>query len=206
MSKLTVYNNKGNKVGEAELIKEIADCKVNEAAIYQTVKAYLASQRAGLASTKARSEVRGGGTKPWRQKGTGRARAGSIRSPLWVGGGVTFGPKPRDYSFSVPKKLKKLALKSALKLKADQKDLLVLDSFELKEAKTKKAAEIFKKLKVGEKTMVVLDKTDETVERAVRNIPFVDAVLVNELNSYYVLYSNKLVFTKSSLKALAEVL
>lgn len=206
MSKLAVLDSKGNKVGEVELTKKVSDCKVSESAIHQTVKAYLASQRAGSASTKTRSETRGGGTKPWRQKGTGRARAGSIRSPLWVGGGVTFGPKPRDYSFSVPKKIRKLALKSALKVKADQKSLLVLDKFELKEPKTKKAVEILKKLEAEEKTMVVLDKKDDVVEKSVQNISFISTILVNELNSYYVLWCDKLIFTKASLEALTEVL
>jgi large subunit ribosomal protein L4 len=204
--KLIVRDAKGKKVGEIEAKPEVFDSKVSEAAVHQVVRAQLAAARAGTASTKTRVEVRGGGRKPWRQKGTGRARAGSIRSPIWVGGGVTFGPKPRDYSFKVPKKVKRLALRSVLTMKAKKDQILVVKDFGLKEPKTKKAVEVFKKLGISGKTTLVLENNQEVIEKSVRNIPGVRVIKVDNINVYDLLDNETLVFTPAALERVEEVL
>lgn len=185
--KLTVCDAKGKKVDELTLIPGIFEGQVNEAAIYQVVTAEMNARRRGTASTKTRSEVSGGGTKPWRQKGTGRARAGSIRSPLWVGGGTTFGPKPKEYGNSVPKKVKKLALRSALSARAKNAEIIVIDAFDLEKPETKKASQILKAIGATNSATVVLTKEEGAVAKSVRNISKVEACLVTSLGAYNVL-------------------
>lgn len=205
MMEVPVLDAKGKKVGQVELEPRIFECEVNEAAVHQVVRARLAASRLGTSSTKTRGEVRGGGAKPWRQKGTGRARAGSIRSPLWRGGGVVFGPTPRDYSFSVPKKVKRLALRSALSIKAKSSELLVVDDFDLKEPKTKWALEVLRNLKVPKKATVVIAGGQENLEKSLRNIPGIKIIYVSEINPYDVLDNEVLIFTRDALGALTEV-
>ncbi len=204
--KLTVSDSRGNKVGEAELRPEIAEAEMNEGAVHQVVRAQLAAARAGTASTKTRSEVRGGGRKPWRQKGTGRARAGSIRSPLWVGGGTVFGPTPRDYSFSVPRKVKKQALRSIIASKAKGGDLIVVDDFGLAEPKTKAAVDVLKNLGALGKTTVVVGPEESVVIKSVRNIEGVRAIKVQNINAYDLLNNEKIVMTKPAFELVQEVL
>lgn len=204
--KLAISDSKGKKVGEMELRPEIADVKVNESLVHQVVRAQLAAARAGTASTKTRSEVRGGGKKPWRQKGTGRARAGSIRSPLWVGGGTVFGPTPRDYSFSVPKKVKKQALRSIIASKAKSGDLIVVDDFGLVEPKTKAALEVLKNVGALGKTTLVVGPEEGAVVKSTRNIEGVHAIKAQNINAYDLLNNEKIVMTKRALELVQEVL
>ncbi len=206
MLKLPVYNIKGEETEKIELNSSVFECEANEVAVHQTVRAFLASIRAGTADTKTRKEVRGGGRKPWKQKGTGRARAGSIRSPIWKGGGVVFGPTPRDYSFSVPKKVKKLALKSALSAKAKNSELVIVDGFNLDEMKTKKANEVLKNIGADKKTTVVISPKEEQAERAIRNLPNVNLIYTPELNPYFVLDNEVLVLTREALNEITGVL
>ena len=203
--KVPICDTSGKKVDEVSL-EPLLEEKINEAAIYQTVRAQRAAIRQGSASTKTRSEVSGGGTKPWRQKGTGRARAGSIRSPLWLGGGVAFGPKPKDHSQSVPKKVRRLALRSAISAKAKNSQIVVIDKFDITEPATKKAREVLKNVGALEGTTVVLTREEEVVAKSVRNIPKVRVCLVSSLGTYAVLDNNWLVFTRSSLTHLMEAL
>jgi large subunit ribosomal protein L4 len=205
MVEVPVLDAKGRKVDQVKLEPRIFESEVNEAAVHQVVRAQLAASRLGTSSTKTRSEVRGGGAKPWRQKGTGRARAGSIRSPLWRGGGVVFGPTPRDYSFTVPKKVKRLALRSALSMKAKSSELLVVDDFNIKEPKTKLALEVLRNLKVSKKATVVIVEGQENVEKSLRNIPGIKTIYVSEVNPYDVLDNEVLIFTRDALGALTEV-
>ena len=170
MPKIDVLNIKGEKVDEVTLSDEIFGIEPNEALVHQVVVAQLANKRQGTQSAKTRSEVRGGGRKPWRQKGTGRARAGTIRSPLFTGGGVIFAPKPRDYSQHVNKKMRRLAMKSVFSAKYNMNELIVLDKLELAEAKTREMAAVLKALNT-EKALIVLDGMDENVIRSARNIP-----------------------------------
>lgn len=207
MIKAPVFDEKGSKKGELSLKEGIFSVKPKENLVHLACRAYLAAQRAGSASTLRRSEVRGGGAKPWRQKGTGRARAGTIRSPLWKGGGVTFGPKPRDFSFKVNKKEKKLALKSVLSSKASEKKILVIDKLSIKEPSTKKAYELLNKLKVEKnKVTLVLNPEEEKIYLSFRNLPLVNVVSVDELNAYLALNNEYLIFTKNALEKLNEVL
>ncbi|MDI6822356.1 MAG: 50S ribosomal protein L4 [Actinomycetota bacterium] len=206
MLKLPVLSARGKKIDEVELNSQIFECEVNEPLLHQVIRSQCAAMRSGTASTKTRNEVRGGGAKPRRQKGTGRARAGTIRSPLWRGGGVVFGPKPRDYSFSVPKKVKKLALKSALSAKARDSELIILDHFKLKQPKTKEAVKVLKNLKITKKTTVVVTERNEEVNRAIRNISYVRVIEVSEVNPYNVLDNDVLILTRDALNRLTEVL
>lgn len=206
MLKVPVINKEGKKVEELELNSQIFESEINSHAVHQTIRAILAARRRGTSSTKTRSEVRGGGKKPWRQKGTGRARTGSTRSPLWKGGGVTFGPHPRDYNIKIPRKVKKLALKSALSAKAKESEVIVVDSFEIEEAKTQKAREILDKIGLIDKTVIVLDTESEQAMKALRNIDNVRLVRVPALNVYDVLDNQKLVFTRSAINKVMEAL
>lgn len=206
MLKVPVINIEGKKVEELELSSQVFESEINSHAVHEVVRAILASRRQGTSSTKTRSEVRGGGKKPWRQKGTGRARAGSIRSPLWTGGGVAFGPQPRSHKIKVPRKVRRLALRSALSTKAKDSEIVVIDDFEIKEAKTRKAKEILKKLGLVEKVVVVLDGEHEQTVKALRNIDNIRLVNVAALNVYDVLENKKLVFTKSAINKLTEAL
>ncbi|MDI3533699.1 MAG: large subunit ribosomal protein [Thermosediminibacterales bacterium] len=205
MPKVGLYNINGEEVGEIELSDEVFGAEVRSDILHQVVTMHLANKRQGNASTKTRAEVSGGGRKPWRQKGTGRARHGSIRSPIWTGGGITFGPKPRDYGFKLPKKVKRLALKSALSAKVEDKELIVLDKLEMEKPKTKDFVNILKNLKIDKKALVVLADKDENVIKSTRNMPGVMTVSVNILNVYDILNHDNLILTKDAVKKIEEV-
>lgn len=196
---IDILDSKGKKVAEKELGKAVSEGRINEDLFYEVVKMQLANRRSGTASTKTKGEVSGGGVKPWKQKGTGRARSGSIRSPLWRHGGTVFGPHPRDYSYSVPRKVKKEALLSALRLKVKDGDLKVFDSLELKEPKTKSALDIFKKAKLT-RALIVVDGATENLKLAVRNLKDFKLIEVAGLNVYDVLNYKGLVMTKAALE------
>jgi len=204
MKKVPVLNTEGAKVGEAELSDYYFGCEVNQPAMHQVVRMQLALSRAGTASTRSRGELRGGGAKPWRQKGTGRARAGSNRSPIWRGGGTVFGPTPRDYGFKVNRKVRRLALRSALSARAGEDAVTVLEDFELEVPSTKTAAELLKTLGIEESMLLVLAEYDENLEKSFRNIPGAGALTLSNLNTYDILASDRIVFTKSALDGLQE--
>ena len=204
MAKLSVYNIEGNQVGEIELNDAVFCVEVNENLMHKAVVAQLAASRQGTQSAKTRSEVSGGGRKPWRQKGTGHARQGSTRSPQWTGGGVVFAPKPRDYSFKMNKKEKRIALLSALSSKVADNKIVVLDAFNLDEVKTKKFAEVMSNLKV-DKALVVIEGENKNVVLSGRNIPTVKVSATNEINTYDVLKYETLVVTKAAVEKLEEV-
>lgn len=206
MPKVAVYNMQGEVVGEMELSDEVFGCPVNEAVLHSAVVMQLASRRLGTASTKTRGEVSGGGRKPWRQKGTGRARAGSIRSPLWRKGGIVFGPKPRKYGYRLPKKVRRLALRSALSAKVQEGNLVVVEDLNLPEIKTKEMVKVLKALKAEPKALVVTAAYDEKVEKSARNIPGVLPMEAKGLNVYDILYHDKLVMTKEAVAKVEEVL
>ena len=203
MAKVHVLDQTGKKTNEINAPEEVLSYPLKEHLIYEAVVNYRANQRRGTASTKTRAEVRGGGRKPWRQKGTGRARAGSTRSPLWRSGGVTFGPKPRDYSYRMPRKAKRNALKSALAMKFSEKQIMVLDSLNFKEPKTKDGANFLKKLKL-DSVLVIDNKENKNLFLSLRNIPKVKAVDFNQINIYDVLNHKSLVFTQKAFETLME--
>jgi len=205
MPKVALYNIEGNQVGEIELRDDVFGVEVNESVLHQVVRAQLANKRQGTQSALTRAEVRGGGIKPWRQKGTGRARQGSIRAPQWTKGGIVFAPKPRDYHIDVPKKVKRLALKSALSSKVAENNIIVLDSLELAQAKTKEMVKVLKNLNLNEKVLVVLPEKNEVVERASRNLPGVKTLLVNTLNVLDILNYDKFIITQEAAKKVEEV-
>lgn len=198
-----ILNLKGEKVGEMELSSEIFERKPNLNTIYEANKAYLANQRQGTASTKTRGEVSGSGRKPWRQKETGRARIGSIRSPLWKGGGVVFGPKPRNFKIRLPQKVRINALISSLVKKAQEKKLLIIDNMALKKAKTKMMAKTISKLGLKKPLFILSERTFDFIQ-STRNIPNFHSCLPENLCSYYVLSHNELVSTKEGIKKLEE--
>ncbi|MEE0767419.1 MAG: 50S ribosomal protein L4 [Oscillospiraceae bacterium] len=204
MPSVALYNIAGQEIGTVKLSDEIFAQEVNQAALHTVVRAYLANQRQGTQSALTRAEVSGGGIKPWRQKGTGRARQGSTRSPQWRHGGVVFAPKPRDYRVSVNKKVKRLAMKSALSSKVNDGSLVVFDALELAAPKTKEMIKVLDAVKVN-KALVVLPEKDETVERATGNIPNVKTTLVGTLNVYEILKYDTLILTKDSLAKIEEV-
>lgn len=205
MPTVQVIDTSGKKIKEVKAPEKIFAVSPKEHLLYEAVINYRANQRVGTASTKTRGEARGGGRKPWRQKGTGRARAGSNRSPIWKGGGTTFGPRPRDYSYSLPKKAKKSALKSALSMKLAEKQLLIVDALELKEPRTKEAAALIKGLKVD--SVLIVDRHDnKNLFLSARNIPKTKVVDVNQVNVYDVLNFNWLVLTKRAFDLLTEKL
>ena len=204
MPSVALYNIAGQEIGTVKLSDEIFAQEVNQAALHTVVRAYLANQRQGTQSALTRAEVSGGGIKPWRQKGTGRARQGSTRSPQWRHGGVVFAPKPRDYRVSVNKKVKRLAMKSALSSKVNDGSLVVSDALELAAPKTKEMIKVLDAVKVS-KALVVLPEKDETVERATGNIPNVKTTLVGTLNVYEILKYDTLILTKDSLAKIEEV-
>lgn len=204
MPSVALYNIAGQEIGTVKLSDEIFAQEVNQAALHTVVRAYLANQRQGTQSALTRAEVSGGGIKPWRQKGTGRARQGSTRSPQWRHGGVVFAPKPRDYRVSVNKKVKRLAMKSALSSKVNDGSLVVFDALELAAPKTKEMIKVLDAVKVN-KALVVLSEKDETVERATGNIPNVKTTLVGTLNVYEILKYDTLILTKDSLAKIEEV-
>jgi len=194
----------GKTVGNIELDQNIFDIKINEHAVHMAVLQYLANQRQGTKSTKTRAEVRGGGRKPWRQKGTGRARQGSIRSPQWVGGGVAFAPKPRDFSFKLNKKLKRLALKSVLTDKVKQGKLVVLDNLDLPEIKTRAMVDVCKNLELG-KALIVMTGSNKNVMLSARNLQKIKTAGVNTINVYDILNHESLVVTKAAVEQIQEV-
>jgi large subunit ribosomal protein L4 len=204
MPKIDVLNIKGEKVDEITLSDEIFGIEPNEAVVHQVIVAQLANKRQGTQSAKTRSEVRGGGRKPWRQKGTGRARTGSLRNPLFTGGGMIFAPKPRDYTQQVNKKMKRLAMKSVFSAKYNANELIVLDKLEMQEAKTKEMVAILKTLNAP-KALIVLDKKDENIVRSANNIQKVQTSLVNTINTYDMLKFDQLILTVDALKKIEEV-
>lgn len=205
MPTIDIYNAGGDVVGSMDLNENVFGADVRTDVMHEVVVNYLANQRQGTQSTKTRTEVRGGGIKPWRQKGTGRARQGSIRAPQWVGGGVALGPKPRDYRYAVNKKVRRLALKSALSAKVQDSELIVLDAFEAPEIKTKQVAELLKNLKVTEKALIVLPENDKNIVASARNIKGVDTTYVGEINTYEVLSHTKCIILKDAVTKLEEV-
>lgn len=205
MPKVPLYNVNGEEIGEVELSDKVFGAEIREDLMHKVVVAQLANRRQGTASTKTRAEVRGGGAKPWRQKGTGRARHGSIRSPIWRGGGIVFGPKPRSYRKKVPKKIKRLALKSALSSKVVENNLIVLDELKMERPKTKDMINILNNLNVKEKALLVLGEKDENVILSARNIPGVSTGSVESMNVYDLLLHDKLILTKKALEKVEEV-
>jgi len=203
--KVDVYTQAGEKLKtKVDLDDRIFGVEPNEDLLAQYVRVYLANQRQGTAKVKTRGEVSGGGRKPWRQKGTGRARHGSIRSPLWVGGGVAHGPKPKDWSLKMPRKMRRKALFSALSKKLKEEGILVLNKLELPEVKTKKLAKILSKLPVKDKILIALDKVDKNIILSARNIAGVKTIPAKDLNAYEVLNARTIIFPKASLKILEE--
>ncbi len=206
MAEISIYNINGQSVGKIELDKKIFDGEVNEAILYQVVRMYEANLRQGNASTKTRSEVRGGGKKPWKQKGTGRARAGTIRSPLWRGGGKVFGPHPRDYSYSVPKTVRRLALISSLNSKLNSNELIIVDDIKISKPKTKEFVAVLRNLKAETRPLLVLEGRDKEVERVSNNVPELILKDYRTLNAYDVLKQHKLILTQKALTALTKAL
>ena len=205
MSVLNVYDIEKRKVSELELSDSVFGAPVKEHLIYEVVKMQMASRRKGTASTKGRSDVRGGGRKPWRQKGTGRARAGTIRSPIWRGGGIVFGPAPRDYSYKVPKKVRKAALRSALSLKMKADKMLILKDFPMEEIKTKIFKGVLEKFSL-KSVLFVLDKSDSILEKSSRNIKDVKMMRSEGINVYDLLKSDNLVMLEPSVKMIERAL
>lgn len=206
MPKVALYNMSGAQVGDIELADQVFGVTPNEAAMHQVVKMQLANYRVGTSSTKSRGEVRGGGRKPFRQKGTGRARAGSSRSPLWRKGGVVFGPKPRDYSFTIPRKVRRLALKSALSTKVIDQNIIVLDNLSFEEPKTREMAGVLQAVGAKKKALVVTADGNANVVKSSRNIPGVKPVRADFINVYDLLNYDTLVITKDAVAKVEEVL
>ena len=205
MPKVSVYNIEGKKVSDIDLKEEIFGIEPNEAIIHSVLVNYQANQRQGTQSTKTRSEVTGGGRKPWRQKGTGRARQGSIRAPQWIKGGIALGPKPRSYKYTVNKKERRLAIKSMLSMKVLEQSLVVIDKLAFDEIKTKNMVSALNNLKITGKTLVMLPEKDEKVQKSARNIEGVKTTLVNTINVYDLLKYNNLVVTLDTVKKIEEV-
>ena len=205
MPKIDVYNIEGKKVNDVELKEDIFGIIPNEELVHSVIVNYLANQRQGTQSTKTRAEVSGGGRKPWRQKGTGRARQGSIRAPQWIKGGIALGPKPRSYKYTVNKKERRLAIRSVLSSKVLENNLVVLDKAEMKEIKTQAMVKTLANLKVEGKTLILLPERNENVQKSARNIEGVKTSLVNTINVYDLLKYNKLVLTVDAVKSLEEV-
>ncbi len=205
MTTVSVYNKEGAQVGEVELNPAIFEKQINVPVMHQAVRVYLNSQRRGTHSTKTRAEVSGGGKKPWRQKGTGRSSFGSSRNPVWKGGGVAFGPSPRSHSIDMPKKMRRLALLSALSSKVQEGNLVVVDDLNFAAPKTKEMARVLANLQAGN-ALIVLEKENTAAALSARNIQGVNTAPVNGLNTYKVLYNDKLVLSKAALASLEEVL
>ena len=205
MPKVDVYDIKGKKVSDVELAEAIFGIEPNEAIVHSVLVNYLANQRQGTQSTKTRAEVRGGGRKPWRQKGTGRARQGSIWAPQWVKGGIALGPKPRSYKYTVNKKERRLAIKSLLSSKVLEKELTVVDKLELAEIKTKTMVKALADLKVEGKTLIVLPENNKNVLMSARNIEGVKTITLNNINVFDLLKYNNLVLPLETVKKIEEV-
>ena len=205
MPQVDVFDLEKKKVGSVDLDSGVFEYPVNESVLHLVVKWQLASKRSGTASTKTRGEVRGGGRKPWKQKHLGRARAGSVRSPIWKGGGTTFGPKPKDWSFSVPKKVRKQAVKSALSLKLSQQELFVVDNFDLKEIKTKQIVEFMKNFELS-KCLILVDELNENLVKSSNNLQDVKVLRNEGVNVYDLLKYKNLVMTKDTVQKVQEAL
>ena len=205
MPKIDVYDIKGKKVSDVELAENIFGIEPNTAIVHSVLVNYLANQRQGTQSTKTRAEVRGGGRKPWRQKGTGRARQGSIRAPQWIKGGIALGPKPRKYNYTVNKKEKRLAIKSILSSKVLEKELTVVDKLELKEIKTKTMQKALTDLKVEGKTLIVLPEKNDNVYMSSRNIKGVKTIILNNINVFDLLKYTNLILPLDTVKKIEEV-
>lgn len=204
MISIPVYNTEGKEVEKMRLDEEVFDGKVKRDVLHQVIVMYRANQRLGCASTKTRAEVSGGGRKPWRQKGTGRARAGSIRSPVWRGGGITFGPRLRDYSYPLPKKIKKAALKYSLNDKINNKRIIVIDEIRIDKPKTKLFASILERLKVKGRVLLMLEEISPDIARSSRNIPQISIKRVCNSNAYDILTSENLIITKAGWQVLVR--
>jgi large subunit ribosomal protein L4 len=204
MPSFPVLNSEGKKIEEIDLPEEIFGGRINDSILHQAIVMYQTNQRQGTASTKERGAVSGGGKKPWRQKGTGRARAGSIRSPLWRGGGVVFGPHPRDFSHSLPKKVKTAALRESMNAKYISKDLSCVDHFVVNSAKTRDFVKILKALKLEGKILAVQDTGETDISKVSRNIPYFSLMRAQDVNAYDILRFNKLIVTKEGLKTLLK--
>ena len=201
-----VYGDDGTEAGKMELPEKLFGREVNEHVIHDAVVAYLANQRHGAASTKERSDVKGGGSKPYRQKGTGRARAGTIRSPIHRGGGIVFGPHPRDYNRNLPRKVKRLALLSSLSSRAKDGDIMVIKALEFSEPKTNRFAGILRNIDIADKKiLVVIDEPNEATIKSARNIPGVKVTRANMVNPYHVMWAYKVLFTEGAINRMEEV-
>jgi large subunit ribosomal protein L4 len=205
MPQVALYNVQGEQVGELELNKDIFGVQPHRSVLHEAVVKHLAGRRRGTHDTKTRAEVSGGGRKPWRQKGTGRARHGSIRSPIWRGGGIVFGPHPRDYGYNLPRKVRRLALKSALSAKAAEGKVVVLDELKLAAPRTKEMLGIIANLRIAGPVLLVTAARDENIIRSARNIPGVKTVPVEGLNTYDILAHETLLLTKDALARVEEV-
>ncbi|NTV91115.1 MAG: 50S ribosomal protein L4 [Clostridiales bacterium] len=205
MPKVDLYNMKGEAVGNIDLNDDIFGIEVNTNSMHLAVQNQLANKRQGTQSTKTKSEVRGGGIKPWKQKGTGRARQGSIRSAQWIKGGIVLGPKPRSYSYTLPKKLKRLALKSALTSKVNDKEIVVLDVLDFENIKTKQMTNVLSNLKVDSSVLIVIDGKNEKVEKSARNIPGVKMAFVNTINVFDIMKYEKFIITRDAVAKVEEV-
>ncbi len=206
MPKVALYNMSGQQTGEIDLNDWVFGCEVNAAVLHQAVTMQLNNQRQGNAATKTRAFVRGGGRKPWKQKGTGRARAGTIRSPLWVGGGVVFGPHPRKYTIALPRKVRRLALRSALTSKVNAGELLVLEDLNFSEIKTKNMVQFLEGFKAAGKSLVVMAEKNETVAKSAGNIPGVTTITSLGINVFDILNHNRVFVTRDAIAKIEEVL
>ncbi|ACA54820.1 50S ribosomal protein L4 [Clostridium botulinum] len=204
MAKVDLFNQNGEKVGDLQLADSVFGVEVNTYAMHQVVKALLANKRQGTQSAKTRAEVSGGGIKPWRQKGTGRARQGSIRAPQWIHGGIVFAPKPRDYRMSIPKSMKKVAIKSALTSKVNENLMVVVDEIKLETPKTKEVVKMLNAFN-AKKTLIITNNAEENVYKSARNIEGVQIIPVNNINVYDVLKYDKVIITKDAVSKIEEV-
>ncbi|HHX14422.1 MAG TPA: 50S ribosomal protein L4 [Clostridiales bacterium] len=205
MAQVTMLKMDGSEAGTIELKDEIFGIEVNQYAVHAVVKNYLANQRQGTQSAKTRAEVRGGGRKPFRQKGTGRARQGSRTSPSHIGGGVVFAPKPRDYRYSLPRKLRRLAMKSALSAKVEGKDVIVLETLSFDKPKTKEMLDLLQKIKAAKKALIITDIKNDNVILSTANIPGVKTTMVGEMNVYDIVNHQSLIVTKEAVNRIEEV-
>lgn len=205
MPKVDLYNMKGEVVGDIQLSDNVFGADINKDALHAVVVNQLANKRQGTQSTKTKSEVRGGGRKPWRQKGTGRARQGSIRSAQWIKGGIVLGPKPRSYRYTLPKKVKRIALKSALTSKVSANEILVLDNLAMEAIKTKAMVGVLSSLKVDSSALIVIDSKNENIVKSARNIPGVKTAFVNTINVFDILKYDKFIITKEAVEKVEEV-
>lgn len=205
MPKVALYDMSGTQIGELELSDKVFGIEPNKAVMYDFVKMQLANKRVGTSSSKTRAEVSGGGKKPWRQKGTGRARVGSSRNPVWTGGGIAFGPKPRDYSYRLPRKVRRLAMKSALSSKVLDNHIIVIDELKFEEPQTKLMVQTLQSLPSGKKTLVVTADSDPNVMKSARNIPGVKPLRVDFINVYDLLKYDTLLITRDAVAIVEEV-